>query len=55
VVETRDLTSDLEKQYEADAGFVNWYALSATCERAIGHTVKQMLSDEDTVTYLESP
>ena len=48
-------SSGLEKQYDADAGFMNWHSLSATCEREIGHTVKQMLSDEDIMTYLESP
>lgn len=47
--------SGLEEQYEAEAGFMNWHALSATCERAIGHTVKQMLSDEDIRAYLGSP
>ena len=46
--------SGLEKHYEADAGFMNWYALSPTCERAIGHTVKQMLSDQDIIAYLVS-
>jgi hypothetical protein len=47
--------SGLQKQYKADVTLHNLYALSAACERAIGHTVKQMLSDEDIRTYLESP
>jgi hypothetical protein len=47
--------SGLEKQYEVDVTLHGLAALSAACQRAIGHTVKRMLNDQDIIAYLESP